>query len=189
MVTSRQWNPSGEDSMTSSWSFLRSLSFWWHSWVFLHLSEPKEETGISKGPLHGYYQERPATRSLKTQSWASSTTSRISSGLISPEKTAVDANEKKSGASTAQGLWQHTLLRAARTNLEILNLGGIEHASITFLQRRKTHKQAMRVCDFHHWLNSSVEPWNALRHQPHDWKPRTSGLYHVPCPINLRVSR
>jgi len=27
MVTSSQWKPSGEDSMTSSWSFLRSLSF------------------------------------------------------------------------------------------------------------------------------------------------------------------
>ena len=41
-------------------------------------------------------------------------------------------------------------------------------ASITFLQRRKTPKrlpkngkQKMRARDFHHLLNSSVEPWNA----------------------------
>ena len=40
--------------------------------------DPKKNAGISKGPFHGYYQERPATRSLKTQSWASSTTARTS---------------------------------------------------------------------------------------------------------------
>jgi len=39
---------------------------------------PKKNSGISKGPFHGYYKERPATSSLKTQSWASST-SRTSS--------------------------------------------------------------------------------------------------------------
>jgi len=33
MVTSSQWKPSGEDSMTSIWNFLRSLSSSWHLWV------------------------------------------------------------------------------------------------------------------------------------------------------------
>jgi hypothetical protein len=65
--------------------------------------------------------------------------------------------QKKSGASTAQGLRQHTLLRAAGTNLDILTLGGSEHVSTTFLQRSKmpkplpkNGKQTMRVCDSCH---------------------------------------
>jgi len=41
---------------------------------------------------------------------------------------------EKSGVITAQGLWQHTLLKVAETNLEILSLG------VTFLQRRRTPK-------------------------------------------------
>ena len=74
---------------------------------------------------------------------------------------------------TAQGLWQHILLRAAGANLEILTLGlgGIEHGSITFLQRRKTPKrlckngkQTLMLCDFHHWQNYSEQPWNAFAH-------------------------
>jgi hypothetical protein len=60
------------------------------------------------------------------------------------------------GSLTAKDIWK-IFLRAAGTNLGILTLGGIEHASITFLQRRRTRnlspkngKQTMRVCDLHH---------------------------------------
>jgi len=42
--------------------------------------DPKKNSGISKGPFNGDYQEWPVTRSFKTQSWASSTTARTSSG-------------------------------------------------------------------------------------------------------------
>ena len=47
-------------------------------------------------------------------------------------KDSTQPKREKSGVITAQGLWQHTLLKVAETNLEILSLG------VTFLQRRRT---------------------------------------------------
>jgi len=171
MVTSSQWKPSGEDSMTSIWNFRRSSSSSWHLWVLLHLSGPTEEFWNLKRTSLWRLSRKTCDKKLRNSKLRKLNNRKDILRLISPEKTAVDANEKKTGASTAQGLWQHTLLRAAETNLEILTLGGIEHVSITFLQRRKTPKrlpkngkQTMRVCDFNHWLNSSVEPWNACAH-------------------------
>jgi len=67
---------SGEDSMTSIRNFLRSLSSSWHFESPSIFEDPKKNSGISKGPFHGDYQDRPATRSLKR--WESSTTARTS---------------------------------------------------------------------------------------------------------------
>ena len=44
--------------------------------------------------------------------------------------------------------------------MEILTLGGIEHASITLLQRRKTPKRLPKNGK----QNNEVEPWNACAH-------------------------
>jgi hypothetical protein len=42
---------------------------------------------------------------------------------------------QEAGVSTTQDLWQHKLLRVCGTNLEILTLGGLEHALITVLEK------------------------------------------------------
>jgi len=49
------------------------------------------------------------------------------------EKTAIGANEKNLVRTLLKVCENNTFLRAAGTNLEFLTLGGIEHASITFL--------------------------------------------------------
>ena len=56
-----QWKPSGE-----TFSGARGPHDTYGSSSFFR--DPKKTSGISKGPFHEYYQERPATRSFKTQS-------------------------------------------------------------------------------------------------------------------------
>ena len=61
----------------TSWESCRPHDTYGSSSVF---RDPKNISEISKGTFYGDYQERPTTRSLKTQSWASSTTARTYSG-------------------------------------------------------------------------------------------------------------
>ena len=143
----------------SIWSSLRSSSSSWHLWIFLHLSGPKEEFWDLEKTFP--FSWRLSRNTCDKNLWDSKL-NKSNNRKLTREDSGRRKREK-SGVNTAQGLWQHTLLRAAETSLRILTLGGIEDSSITFLQRRKTPKvlpkngkQTMGVCDFRHWLNSSV---------------------------------
>ena len=95
--------------------------------------EPKKNAGISERPFHGDYQERLATRSLETETEQA----KPLQGHLEVNLTREDILRHK-----REQVWcEHcSHLRAAGTTLKILTLVGLDHALITFRQRRKTPK-------------------------------------------------
>jgi len=85
------------------------------------------------------------------------------------------------------------------------NVPLVKEKSETFAQERQTNNEGvwfrsltklfsgtMKCMRSQHethwpWTQRQVDP-NQCRHLPHDWKPRTSGWYHMPRNINLRIS-
>jgi hypothetical protein len=65
------------------------------------------------------------------------------------------SKREKSGVSTFQGFLEGTLLRAARTELEIQSLRVLEY--VTFAQEQQTNKEGMRILSLSKLFSGAME--------------------------------